>query len=91
MVNAESKVIFPTVFTDDERRIVLESGEIFLNVVHKPEQPIIVNAKGVDIEVLGTRFNVDAYGDSEFLKVTLEEGKVQVASADSDIFSFKPV
>ncbi len=81
-VNSESNVVFPTVFNDKERRICLKSGEIFLDVIHNPKRPFIVHTNGIDIEVLGTRFNVNAYADNSNLCVTLEHGSVRIVNTN---------
>lgn len=81
--NADTKVIFPTSFKGEERRIWVEHGEIFLDVAHNAEKPFIVQVKGIDIRVTGTRFNVNAYNEQQEVAVTLEEGGIRVSTAES--------
>lgn len=76
-VNANSKLTFPTNFSTGQRRVKLE-GEAFFEVNHDPQHPFIVEANGTETQVLGTRFNVNAY--SEKVKTTLEQGKVAFAA-----------
>ena len=42
--------------------------------------PFIVSANGIETEVLGTHFNVNAYEDETNIKVTLLEGGVRVST-----------
>lgn len=76
-VNANSKLSFPNVFAKNERRVKVE-GEAFFEVSHDPEHPFYVEAKGVQVKVLGTKFNVNAYAEN--VKTTLENGKVELLS-----------
>ncbi len=59
-----------------ERRVELK-GEAFFEVV-KSNIPFSVSTFSGEVEVLGTSFNVQDYGESDFL-VTLEQGSVKVA------------
>lgn len=76
-LNSGTRFRFPTSFSSSERRIFLD-GEAFFEVAHQEnEQPFIVSTPGkMDIKVLGTRFNVNAYSTDQKVTTTLEEGKV---------------
>lgn len=76
-LNAGSSMVFPIAFNGDYRKVFI-TGEAYLEVAHNAAKPFIVNAnnKG-EIEVLGTRFNVNAYDDEDALRTTLLEGKVK--------------
>ncbi|WP_363433850.1 FecR family protein [Chitinophaga ginsengisegetis] len=76
-LNAASKIRFPIQFTDKERMVELE-GEAYFEVAHNPQQPFIVKVKGMQVEVLGTHFNVMAYTDEATINTTLLEGKVRL-------------
>ena len=76
-VNAGSKLIYPREFGDGRREVLLE-GEAYLEVAPDAERPFIVRAKGMDVRVLGTRFDVQAYGDAEDVSVILVQGSVEV-------------
>lgn len=75
-VNSASRVIYPTVFDADKRMIAVE-GEVYLEVAHNAKKPFIVKAKGIDIKVLGTSFNVNAY-EQDNISVVLVEGRVEI-------------
>lgn len=75
-MNSASRVIYPTVFAADKRMIAVE-GEAYLEVAHNAEKPFIVKTKGIDVRVLGTSFNVNAY-EQDNISVVLVEGRVEI-------------
>lgn len=79
-LNAGSSIAYPIVFNESSRKVSM-SGEAYFDIAHDKRKPFIVYKEGVvNIEVLGTRFNVAAY--QQQAKVTLLEGSVKI-SADS--------
>lgn len=92
-LNAESSIRFPLAFSATERRVEV-TGEAFFHVksMNLPayngrpamKLPFVVSVnKQLDIEVLGTRFNVNAYTNEKAMQTTLEEGIVRVRTKDS--------
>lgn len=77
-VNSQSKIKYPVVFNDSTREVYLE-GEAYFEVAKDPRHPFHVNARnGVNIEVLGTSFNVRSYSDENSVETVLEEGSVRM-------------
>jgi len=76
-INHSSKLVFPVDFEEHKREIFIE-GEVYLDVSHDPERPFIVHTNAIDINVLGTQFNVSAYTDQTNLQVVLVKGEVEV-------------
>lgn len=76
-LNSGSLLIYPKTFSGKTRDLYL-NGEALFSVTHKEEQPFIVKTVDMDIEVLGTVFNVSSYHTSERITTTLETGKVSV-------------
>jgi transmembrane sensor len=87
-LNAESIIEVAESFTHGERKVRLK-GEAFFNI--KPllnkgkKAPFIVSIVTGDIiagevEVVGTQFNIDAYGDIPYYKVTVVEGTIKVSN-----------
>lgn len=76
-LNAASSITFPTTFTGRERSVSI-TGEVYLEVARDKTKPFFVKAGGTRLEVLGTHFNVNAYGDEKTVKTTLLEGSVKV-------------
>ena len=53
-------------------------GEAYFEVSHNTEKPFVVQTSKCNVEVLGTKFNVEAYSDSEDFNAALMEGSVKV-------------
>lgn len=73
-LNADSKMTYPPVFGKSSREVFL-SGEAFFNVTGSPDRPFIVHLTQGTVKVLGTSFNVRAYGD-EAVQTSVTSGKV---------------
>lgn len=78
-LNAESKIVFSSKFTGNERRILL-SGEAYFAVKHNEKQPFRIESRGQVVEDIGTEFNIQAYEDDPQIKTTLVEGSASVVS-----------
>ncbi len=76
-LNSGSRLRFPNSFENQEFRNVELKGEGYFEVSKNPNQPFVVRAKELDIKVLGTSFNVNAY-DDDHVQVALLEGKVSL-------------
>ncbi|WP_119078811.1 FecR family protein [Chitinophaga alhagiae] len=76
-LNAASSLRFPTYFEGPVRKVEL-TGEGYFEVAKDAAHPFIVGSSGQHIQVLGTHFNVNAYGDDGLVRTTLTEGSVQV-------------
>ena len=78
-VNASSKVRYPLNFAKDSREVQLE-GEAYFDVKHISEGerdlPFVVFTNGQKLEVLGTTFNINSYGEQ--VETTLVEGAVKL-------------
>jgi transmembrane sensor len=77
-LNAASSIRYPTSFIDKERKVEI-TGEAYFEVEKNTRMPFIIEANDMDIKVLGTHFNVNAYSDEAMAKTTLLEGSVLVA------------
>ena len=76
-LNAGSKLSYPKQFKGKTRQVNIE-GEGFFDVTKKPEHPFIVTTNHLQVEVLGTTFNVHDYADENVASVSLETGKVKL-------------
>lgn len=77
-LNAESSITFPEKFSDTLRNIQL-TGEAYFEVAHNADKPFVVHTQNLDVTVLGTTFNVNAYPEKPIAKVSLNTGKVMVS------------
>ena len=77
-LNAESSLIIPDRF-DSKKRVVYLKGEAFFDVKHADKVPFIIHMpNNITTTVLGTAFDIKAYGDKAFC-VSVKRGKVQVS------------
>lgn len=88
-LNSGTTLTYPMKFSDRKRNVELR-GEALFNVTHNPDQPFVVSTYASDIEVLGTKFNVNAYPEKKSFHVALIEGKVKVNSKSGQVAYLYP-
>jgi len=77
-LNAASAITYPTAFVGSKREVMIQ-GEAYFEVKQNAAKPFIVNLNShTKIEVLGTRFDVNAYENENTIRTTLLEGAVKV-------------
>lgn len=74
-INSDTKVIYPERFGKDCRKIYVD-GEIYADIAKDRKKPFVVSASGVEVEVLGTQFDLKAFAEDRNVDVTLIEGSV---------------
>jgi len=84
-LNAASSITYPTAFTGAERKVEI-IGEVYFEVAHNAAKPFRVQSNQQVVEVLGTHFNINAYGDENETKTTLLEGSVKVTGSNGTKF-----
>lgn len=89
-LNAASRLRIPTRFTNKNREVYLEEGEAFFEVKKNPNKPFIVHTSDLDIQVLGTSFNVKAYKEAKNIKVAVTTGKVKVTDKNKTLSILTP-
>ena len=57
-------------------------GEAFFDVTRDENHPFLVTANNVQVEVLGTKFNVSSYPEDDDISTVLVEGSVQLTNKD---------
>ncbi len=75
MLHAGSRLEIPDKYNQQERELFLE-GEAYFEVTHDDEKPFIVRSERAYTRVLGTRFLVQAWPESDEVEVVVSEGKV---------------
>ena len=83
-LNSESQLQYPEKFSDSTRVVHLV-GEAFFEVMKNVRRPFIVQTANLTTTVLGTKFNVNAYKNESWEKVSLVEGLVKVAETERKI------
>jgi transmembrane sensor len=86
-LNSSSKLSYPDRFSANLREVTLLEGEAFFEIAHENKLPFIVHSKGVNTQVLGTSFNINAYKYSKDIEVTVNTGKVAV-SVGNDLIDY---
>ena len=76
---SHSVLSYPMSYDQKERKVCL-SGEAYFKVTHNEKQPFIVSTSGDQhrVRVLGTEFNIQAYGDENIISTTLVTGSVNL-------------
>ena len=87
-LNSQSSIRYPVAFVGDERQVEI-TGEAYFEVAKNLTKKFIVASNGLNIEVLGTHFNVNSYNDNKNIKVTLLEGSVKIIKG-AGTFILKP-
>lgn len=75
-LNALSEISYPVAFNGEKREVHLK-GEAFFDVAKDKKKKFIVHAGRCEVEVLGTQFNIAAFGENEF-STALIRGSVKV-------------
>ena len=75
-LNSGTSLKYPVEFLPSGKREVFITGEAYFDVAHDAEHPFIVNAEELNVEVMGTEFNVSAYPEDDVTDVVLVEGSV---------------
>ena len=83
LLNADSKITFPTRFTGNKRTVKLV-GEAYFKVSKNKHRPFIVETGNLYTKVLGTEFNLKAYPHSD-VNVTLIKGSVAVNAEGKEV------
>ncbi|MDD4589984.1 MAG: FecR domain-containing protein [Parabacteroides sp.] len=78
-VNAGSRLVYPAEFNKGKREIYVD-GEIYIEVSEDKKRPFVIKTSQMDIEVLGTKFNVSAYEADKTNSVVLLSGSVSISS-----------
>jgi len=65
-------------YTGNARLLLLERGEVHINVAHDSDRPLSVLANNKVVQAVGTAFNVQIYNETE-VELIVTEGKVVVA------------
>jgi ferric-dicitrate binding protein FerR (iron transport regulator) len=77
-LNADSRLKVPLAFKGHFREVYLDEGEAFFEIKRNYRHPFIVHSTDVNVQVLGTSFNVRSYKNLESTEVAVATGKVGV-------------
>lgn len=81
-LNSGSSLSYPAEFKKKQRSVILK-GEAYFEVTRDKKHPFIVKTGNINIKVLGTHFNVNAYTDDNKIITSLLEGSVIIEKSIS--------
>lgn len=87
-LNTGASIRYPVAFAAGERKVEV-TGEVYFEIARDKTKPFIVQVKGqkdngMDVQVLGTHFNLNAYNDETIIRTTLIEGSVKIKRAGTE-------
>lgn len=82
MLNAGSSLEYHYDKLHKTRKVIF-SGEAFFNVAKSREPFVIYTAEGLNVKVLGTKFNLSSYPEDQLIQMSLVEGKVAMRYSGS--------
>lgn len=83
VLNGGSTIRYDASFLHQKERKVFLTGEAYFEVAKNQAKPFIVRTADLNVQVLGTTFNVASYIEDPEVRVSLVEGKVNVFTDSS--------
>lgn len=80
-LNSDTKISYPADYGMKERNVALV-GEAYFEVAKNPAKRFVVKTKGMQVEALGTAFNINAYKNDNKMIASLFSGSVRVSYED---------
>lgn len=84
-LNAGSRLVYPSRFEGKTREVYL-IGEGFFEVTYNENMPFVVRTNDLEVEVLGTKFNLSAYPTDKYIETVLVEGSVKLKESGLQFF-----
>lgn len=79
-LNSGTEIEYPAVFSRKSREVRLLRGEAMFDVAHDADKPFFVRTFASDVQVLGTKFVVEADEENSLFSTALLRGSVKVSS-----------
>ena len=83
-LNAGTSIKYPVHFIEGKERKVFIKGEAYFDVAKDKDHPFIVNANNINVEVLGTEFNMSFYPEDNEISTVLVEGTIRLYESDKE-------
>lgn len=80
-LNSDTKISYPADYGMKERNVTLV-GEAYFEVAKNPAKRFVVETKGMQVEALGTAFNINSYKNDNKIIASLFSGSVRVSYED---------
>ena len=81
-LNAGSVFRYPKKFASGTRSVELVEGRAYFEIKHRDKHPFVVKTEKLNVTVLGTSFDVQAYQKEGMTKVSVVTGKVGITLKD---------
>lgn len=81
ILHSLSSISYPQDLKGDIRQIELK-GEAYFDVAKDPLKPFVVTINNIEVKVLGTQFNIEAYENEENIITSLFEGSVSIHTSN---------
>ncbi|MDO5522504.1 MAG: FecR domain-containing protein [Bacteroidia bacterium] len=78
-LNSGSSLTYDDGFNRNRRNVRL-NGEAYFEVAKNDKRPFIVQTKDMNVQALGTAFNVSAYDNESFVSSVLLEGSIKITA-----------
>ena len=78
-LNGNSRLVYPETFDAKTRKVRLD-GNAFFKVAHDAARPFVVDMEVMQIEVLGTEFDVRHRSGNRYAEAILKTGRIQVSA-----------
>lgn len=88
-LNANTKFEYPSQFSKKNRTVHLD-GEAFFDVAENKKKPFVVKTSTGNVQVTGTKFNLEAYSNMNTFETSLFEGGVDIYKNEEKIVSLTP-
>lgn len=82
-INSGSTLTYDNSYNKKQRKLMLD-GEAFFEVAKNEHCPFVVVANDMEVEALGTSFNMNAYGEDAHFSSVLLDGKIKVHVFDQE-------
>jgi transmembrane sensor len=79
-LNSASSITFPTAFGNVRKVNIM--GEAYFEITPDPNKPFTVSVDSLEVKVLGTRFNINAYAQEHNTRTTLLAGSVSITKRE---------
>lgn len=84
-LNAASSISYPVRFNGNERKVSV-TGEAYFEIAQDSRRPFFVETGGkLQVQVLGTSFNISNYADENAISTTLLEGSIKINPSNTVI------
>lgn len=88
-LNSNTKFEYPSKFAKNDRTVYLD-GEAYFEVTDNKKKPFKVKTTSGDVQVTGTKFNVEAYSKVNNFVTSLFEGGVDIYRNEEKLASLDP-